>query len=74
MTLSKQQIEHEKLRFQKWFWIWERDLLQMAREYPAWRDKAHSLGFQDAKIDAEWTHADEGAQLKYMQNPWFKGD
>jgi hypothetical protein len=33
MTLSKTQIEYEKIRYQKWFWIWERDLHWLAEMY-----------------------------------------
>lgn len=71
MTLSKEQIEYEKIRFQKWFWIHERDLLQMAKEQPAWREAAHDLGFTDKKIDSPWPHADEGRLIKHMENPWW---
>ena len=72
MTLSKEQIEYEKLRFRKWFWIWERDLLECARRFSAWRIIAHELGFSDEKITAPWIHADAGRHIKYMENPYFE--
>lgn len=72
MTLSKTQIEHAKLKFRKWFWIWERDLLECARQSPAWYFMARSLGFSDAKIMTPWTHPDAGRHIQYMENPWFK--
>lgn len=71
MTLNKEQLEH-KMRFMTHFWIWERDLLACARDYPAWRDKAHSLGFSDAKIDGPWPHADAGRHVAYIENPFEK--
>lgn len=74
MTLSKQQTETEKYRWRKWFWIHERDLLWLARKFPNWRTKAHELGFQDAKIDTPWPHADEGRLIRYMENPGWKLD
>lgn len=40
--------------------MWERDLLEMARENPRWRDIAILSGFSDEKIDAPWVHKDEG--------------
>lgn len=72
MTLSKKQIEVDKLKYRKWFWIYERDMLYLAKKFPAWRAKVHELGFQDRKIDSEWTHEDAGRRIKYMENPDFK--
>jgi len=72
--LSKAQIQAEKFRFRKWFWIWERDLLELSRRFTAWRSIAHELGFQDEKIDAVWTFTDSGRHIKYMENPYFQGD
>ena len=72
MTLSKEQLDYQKLRYRKWFWIWERDLMWLARQFSAWRDKAHELGFNDEKIGSVWIHDDAGAQIKYMENPWFE--
>ena len=72
MTLSKSQIESEKPKFRKWFWIWERDLLECARRFPYWRETAHVLGFGDEKIDAPWPHPDAGRHIKYMESPWFQ--
>jgi hypothetical protein len=68
MSLSKQQMA-QKDRFQKWFFLHERDLLECARRWPAWRSKAHELGFTDTKIDAPWIHADAGRQIAYMEIP-----
>jgi hypothetical protein len=68
MSLSKDQIE-AKEKFQKWFWIWERDLLECARRYPEWRELAHELKFKDKKIDAPWTFPDAGRLIKYMEIP-----
>jgi hypothetical protein len=72
MTLSKAQIEIDKLRFRKWFWIWERDLLECARQFPMWLHVARGQGFTDEKIMAPWTHGDEGRHIRYMENPWFE--
>lgn len=69
MSLSKDQQELEKLRFKKWFWIHERDLIECARRWQPWRIVAHGLGFTDAKIDAPWTFPDEGRLIRYMENP-----
>ena len=74
MALSKQQIEDQKFKFRKWFWIWERDLLELARRFSEWRREAHDLGFEDSKIDAAWTFPDAGRYIRYMENPWFQGD
>jgi hypothetical protein len=71
MTLSKAQIEYEKIRWQKWFWIWERDMHLLANRYYRWRDLAASLGYADSWVDKPWTHADAGKQVKYMLNPYF---
>lgn len=68
MTLSRTQLT-DRERFMRHLWIWERDMLELARRYPAWRDLAHELGFMDAKIDAPWTHADLGRQIKYADLP-----
>ena len=72
MTLSKEQIEADKLRFRKWFWIWERDLLECARRFPAWYVAARSLGFNEDKIAVPWTHSDAGRHIKYVENPYFE--
>jgi hypothetical protein len=73
MTLSKkQQDDDPKTKYQKWFWLWERDLLHLAHSFPAWREKAHELGFMDVKIDTPWTFPDAGRLIKYMENPFYK--
>jgi hypothetical protein len=66
--LSKQQIE-QRDKFKTHFHIWERDLLECARRWPEWRDKAHELGFIDAKIDSPWEFEDEGRLIQYMRIP-----
>lgn len=63
MTLSKKQLE-DKVDFQKYQYIWERDLLALAQKSSYWRDKAHELGFADEKIAAPWTFKDEGRSLR----------
>ena len=65
MTLSKEQLDFKE-RFQKCFWIWERDMMEAARRWPEWRNKARELGFTDNKIDSPWVHADAGRLIKYM--------
>jgi hypothetical protein len=72
MTLSLQQQETAKLKFRKWFWIWERDLVDLGNKFPAWRVKANELGFSDDVIDREWQHQDSGRQIKYMENPFYE--
>jgi hypothetical protein len=49
----------------KFRYLWERDLLELARRDSGWRAKAYQLGFTDAKIDAPWTHRDEGRRIEY---------
>lgn len=66
MSESKAQILH-KYRFLLHLFIRERDLLECARRYPAWRDKARELGFSDAKIDQLWPHQDAGRHMAYPQ-------
>lgn len=68
MSLSKTQIE-DREKFTRWFWIWERDLLECARRWAPWRVLAHTLGFTDEKIDSTWEHADAGRLIKYMEIP-----
>src|SRR5579864_4487361 len=82
--LSKEQLEDDpRTRYMKWFWIWERDLLELARGHPAWREKAHELGFTDEAIDRirdesapgwkrYWPFPDEGRRLRYMLNPFYR--
>jgi hypothetical protein len=53
--------------FMAFFYIWERDLIQMAREHEGWRSLAHGLGFRDEKIDAPWTFPDEGRLIPYRR-------
>jgi hypothetical protein len=53
--------------FSAFFYIYERDLLQMAKEQPGWRLLANRLGFKDAKIDAPWTFPDEGRLIPYQR-------
>jgi hypothetical protein len=53
--------------FMAFFYIWERDLLELARQYPGWRSRAAELGFSDAKIDAPWTFPDEGRRIAYRR-------
>lgn len=72
MTLSIAQRDAEKEKYQRWFYLHERDLLECARRYPDWRVKANELGFSDEKIDAVWPHADEGRKIKYMESPFYK--
>lgn len=72
MTLSAQQLE-QRDKFNRWFWIYERDLLWCARKWAPWRLLAHALRFTDAAIDSPWTHADEGRLIRYMENPEYHG-
>lgn len=53
--------------FNAFFYIWERDLLHMAKQESGWRSLAKHLGFKDAKIDATWTHPDEGRRIPYQR-------
>ena len=53
--------------FMAYHYIWERDMLQMAKEQPGWRALANRHGFTDAKIDAPWTHPDEGRFIRYQR-------
>ena len=53
--------------FMAFFYIWERDLLRLANQEPGWRKLANVLGFKDAKIDAPWTHPDEGRLVPYQR-------
>lgn len=70
MTLSREQLEDDpKTKYLKWFWVWERDLLELARRHQPWREKAHELGFTDPKIDRPWTFTDSGKRIRYMLNP-----
>lgn len=46
-------------------------MLELAREYPEWRAQANQLGFNDGKIDSQWSHPDAGRHIKYMRNPWY---
>jgi len=52
--------------FNAFFYIWERDLLYMAKKEEGWRKLANALGFRDEKIDAEWKHPDEGRLIPYQ--------
>lgn len=70
MALNKQQLE-DKEKWMRYFFIWERDLLEAARRWSAWRSLAHSLGFTDKKIDTPWTFPDAGRQIKYAENPFW---
>lgn len=70
MALSKTQIVDKERN--RWFWLWERDLLECARRWAPWRNKAHELGFTDEKIDATWEHIDAGRLIKYMENPFYR--
>lgn len=72
MSLSKQQIAEAKERYSRWFWIYERDLLECAKRYPAWRVLAHELGFTDTKIDGEWKFTDAGRHIKYAEIPSWR--
>lgn len=68
MSLSKAQAELDpKLKFMRFFWLQERDILECARRWEPWRVKARELGFTDAKIDAPWTHADAGRLIRYAE-------
>ena len=53
--------------FMAFFYIWERDLLHMAKKEPGWRALANKLGFIDTKIDAPWTFPDEGRRVAYQR-------
>lgn len=64
--LSKQQTA-QKGKFMTHFHIWERDLLECARRWPAWTVVAHDLGFTDQKINQPWTFADEGRLIQYAE-------
>jgi hypothetical protein len=66
MSLSKAQIE-ERDKYKTFLFIHERDLLECARRYPAWKTKAHELGFSEEAINKPWTHPDEGRRIKYMR-------
>jgi hypothetical protein len=50
--------------FNTFIYIYERDLLECARRWPGWRDKAYTMGFRDAYIDSPWQHKDEGRRLE----------
>lgn len=67
--LSKQQLA-QKNKFLTHFHIRERDMLECARRWPAWRALANELGFQDEKIDSPWTFEDAGKLIQYMRNPF----
>lgn len=64
--LSKQQIQ-QKSKFMTHLHIWERDLLECARRWPAWRASAHELGFSDENIDKPWTFPDAGRLIQYLE-------
>ncbi len=49
--------------------VWERDLLECAKRWPAWRRKANQLGFRDEKIDSNWSYKDAGKLIQYMEIP-----
>jgi hypothetical protein len=66
MSLSKQQLDDQK-RFLIWFFIWERDLLECAKRWTAWRQLAKAKGFNTESIDAPWLHQDAGRLIKYMR-------
>lgn len=53
--------------FMAFFYIYERDLLYMAKQEPGWRKLANALGFKDAKIDAPWMFPDEGRLIPYQR-------
>ena len=53
--------------FMAFFYIWERDLLRLAKQEQGWRKLANALGFKDVKIDAPWTHPDEGRLVPYQR-------
>jgi hypothetical protein len=53
--------------FMAYFYIWERDLLYMAKQEPGWRALANQLGFKDEKIDAPWMFPDEGRRIAYQR-------
>jgi hypothetical protein len=67
--LSKEQLV-QRDKFKTHFHLWERDLLECARRFPAWRSKARALGFRDEKIDGPWTFSDAGRLIQYMENPF----
>jgi hypothetical protein len=71
LTLSKEQIEFNKVRWQKWFWIWERDLHWLANQYDNWVVKANELGYRTDWITRAWPHSDAGKQIRYMEIPKF---
>jgi len=65
---SKEQLANRS-KFMTHFHIWERDLLECARRWSAWRAMAHQLGFKDEKIDKPWTFQDAGRLIQYMEIP-----
>jgi hypothetical protein len=72
VTLSREQLADDpKTKYLKWFWIWERDLLELARRHKLWREKAYELGFSDDKINKFWSFPDEGRHIRYMLNPFY---
>lgn len=64
MTLSKTQRAEQGMDFSRFLYLWERDLLELARRFPGWRAIARNEGFSDEKIDAPWPHMDEGRRVK----------
>lgn len=73
MSLSKEQAANDpKTKFRKFFWLWERDILEAARRWAPWRDKAHELGFSDSKIDSPWSHVDAGRLIRYAEIPSYQ--
>lgn len=73
MSLSKAQLEVDpKVKFRKFFWMFERDILEAARRWAPWRELAKELGFTDQKIDASWNHSDAGRLIKYGDIPSYQ--
>lgn len=71
MTLSKKQLlaQSSKPTSMTHFALWERDLLECARRWPAWKEKANELGYTDEKIFSFWPHVDSGKLVFYMPIP-----
>lgn len=55
--------------FMMFYYIWEKDLLELAKRDEGWRARANRLGFTDKKIDTPWPHKDEGRRIEYEAIP-----
>jgi hypothetical protein len=53
MTLSKKQLEdNPKIKYRKWFWIWERDLLALAGDIFDWHPTDYEVNQWSSMMDA----------------------